>query len=83
VPKTITIDSAVILQIRVIPGTNGKVAVQCEYQLRSGTVPIQSFNEDVTRLLGSSEQVAASSILDAVARAIGADQGVAATTVWS
>ena len=77
--KTITIDSALVLQVRVTANPNGKIQVYCEHLLRFGTTTIQYLNTDVTQLLSSSEQANALSFLDAVVKAISADQGVPAS----
>ena len=81
--KTVTIDTAVILQVRLTPGANGEAEVHCEYQLRSGATPIQSLHQEVTTLLTPSQRATARAFLDAITQAIAADQGVAATTTWS
>jgi hypothetical protein len=79
VPKTISIDNVWIMQIRASVDPLGKAHIACEYQLRSGGSPIQSFSQDVTNLLSATDQAGALAFVKAVEQAVSADQGVTAS----
>jgi hypothetical protein len=77
--KTITIDNAVVTQVRVVTDLNGGIHVYCEYVLNSGTTPIQALTQEITSLLSSSEQSTALGVFTSVLQAVSTSQGVTTT----
>ncbi len=77
--KTITIDNAVVTQVRVMTDATGNVHLLCDYALYSGTTLIEVLSGDVTQLLGSADQSSALSVFNSVMQAIASSQGVTVT----
>src|SRR5258707_139254 len=80
-PKTITIDTAVVAQVRLTTDASGAIRVYCDYTLAAGAQPIQETSEDVTALLSSGDQGSALSVFKNVLQALGNSQSVTAIGV--
>lgn len=78
-PKTITIDNAMVTLVRVTTDPNGTVHVLCDYVLNSGTTPIQWLSQDITQMLSASDQSTALAVFNRVLQAVSTVEGVPAT----
>lgn len=82
-PKIITIDTAVVAQVRLTTDATGAVRVSCDYTLTSAGVAIQDTSEDVTALLSAGDQASALAVYANVVKLLGNAQGVTAVGVAS
>lgn len=71
-PRTITIDSINVTQIRLVKDSTGQFQVYAEYQLKSGTQQIQANYQEITSRLSPTRKAAAQAVLDAITQDLAA-----------
>ncbi|MBI4320849.1 MAG: hypothetical protein HY675_20345 [Chloroflexi bacterium] len=73
-PRTITIDSLKVAEVRLNKDSSGQLRVYAEYQLKSGTQVVQAKYEEITPGLSSQRKAAAAALLDAIVQDLTAAQ---------
>ncbi len=67
-PRTITIDNAHVLQVRLFKDLNGDVHLQCEYNLKAGSQVVLARHADVTQWLSAEQWAAALALFDGISQ---------------